>query len=222
MLQKLESLNLSMNTKINNKDMTSIFKLKNIKELILRDCNLRKGILNKVKNVPEKERKNDMKKNTFDKSSGFGIFIRLEKLDLSHNNKLAGRDFMVIFQFTNLKELDLSFCNLSSCDLPGIEKLKKLERLNLAGNLLGGFSNLDYVFEILSLKYLDLSFCRLLPKSLENIGKLTNLMMLGLEGNIRLLPTDLERINDIKNLKVLDIRNCHISSILLNSPQVLF
>lgn len=173
---------LNLNGCQNLESLEGLWNLKNLKKLHWHECN-------------------------WDELSDLSRLTSLEYLSLSNSqgDEELGLNIDTIRDLSNLKHLDLSFCE-TIFDFSPIKNLTKLVYLDLTDCKiddleLSGLNNL---------KTLKLSGCKSLW-NIESLSKLNNLENLYLDGcsNVE----DLAPIANLENLKILDLSDCENLSI---------
>ncbi|XP_059428994.1 TMV resistance protein N-like [Corylus avellana] len=135
----------------------------------------------------------------------------------------SGPDPMISLLFPNsfsclssLRELDLSYCNLSDGAIPNdLSCLSSLYSLNLSGNKFRRI--IDSAWQLSNLKKLDLSYCNLSDGAIPNdLNCLSFLYSLNLSGNkFTRIP---DRLAQLLNLHQLDLDDCSWLQVLPKLP----
>ncbi|XP_038052801.1 protein NLRC5-like [Patiria miniata] len=157
---------------------------------------------------------------------GLSYLLNLVKLDLSHNETLAGsgRAWSHLREIKTLNKLNLRYCGLKSDDLEpiaiGLSNLPKLVDFDLSHNetLAGSCRAWSHLREIKTLNKLNLRYCELGSDDLEPIAvglsNLFNLVELDLSDNETLAGSgrSWSHLSQIKTLNKLNLRYCELGS----------
>ena len=150
---------------------------------------------------------------------GRALLPKLQVLDISNNDFAGGSIPSVIFQFSQLAHLDLSYCNIAGSLPSDLENLKSLTALKLRNNYLGSEIPTYVLTKLSQLETLDVSsnvFSTFESDSVavyeipHQFGSLTALTHLDLSTN-SFYSSSWYPIANLTNLHHLDLRQAKIS-----------
>ena len=170
-----------------------------------------RAIWGKVKDVAEATDLDLAGKATLDALSNVKDYVKLEKLNLSHNPLLRDRDLSSLVSVRTLQHLDLGFnTGLTDAGLAHIAGNRNLKHLNLENTLITGvaFSAMPALpIAQLVLRNAD----RLGVPQLAHLAKFTQLERLDLSRNEQITDAALPHLKRLTNLRELDLRGTSLS-----------
>jgi internalin A len=170
-----------------------------------------RSIWGKVKDVAEATDLDLAGKATVDALGKVKDYVKLEKLNLSHNPLLKDADLRSLVSVKTLQHLDLGFNpGLTDAGLAHISGNRNLKHLNLENTLITGvaFSAMPALPIVnLVLKNAD----RLGVPQLAHLSKFTDLQRLDLSQNAQITDAALPHLKRLTGLKDLDLRGTSLS-----------
>lgn len=149
--------------------------------------------------------------------SKFTGLVNLNLYSALPDNANVNETFEIISSLTNLKDLDISYNNLSTIPT-SISNLKGLEILFAQGNK---FSEIPTsVLSLTNLQYLDLAYCDILSIP-SDINKLTSLLSLELlANNISNLPSSMSNMGSLRHLGLSQNNFTEVPMVALQLPKL--
>jgi|GEM_PF-3787221 len=133
----------------------------------------------------------------------------LEVIDSAYD----AEELKQIGRLSDLRELCLIGCDLTSEDMEHLKELRKLTYLDVLLNRIGD-DGLQYVRNMKQLKHLDVQYqeigCGITDEGLKHLGSLEQLEYLGLSGNA-ITDAGIEAIGRLRNLKQLVLLSTQVT-----------